>query len=293
MGLSLVVLQLSAPRGWLGGLLALLGLVPVGLALGFGGVRGAAAATVVALLGTAVVDVWGAVLIGFKHLGPGLVLGLVVRPRMPLTVALLAVTGASLLGLGVLVWGILPPGASPWALLERNVEAHVADLEALPSRLGLSGNPGWASESGRAVASAIRVAGPGILVVGLLLGAVLNYVLVRLCLRREGFRRFADETVPDHLVWGVIVGGVLAISGQTALTLVGVNGLLVLAALYAIQGLAVLRHLFVRARVPRVLQVATFGVFVLQPLLLLVVAGVGLVDLWLDFRKIRGAPTPA
>jgi membrane protein required for beta-lactamase induction len=69
--------------------------------------------------------------------------------------------------------------------------------------------------------------------------------------------------------------------------------LLVLVPVYAIQGLAVLRHFFVRLEVPRLLQVVSFGLLAMQPLLLLAVACVGLSDLWIDFRKIRQAPTAA
>jgi membrane protein required for beta-lactamase induction len=63
--------------------------------------------------------------------------------------------------------------------------------------------------------------------------------------------------------------------------------------LYAIQGLAVFRHFFQRIGVPRLLQGVSFGLFAMQPLLLVAVSCVGLSDLWIDFRKIRQAPTAA
>jgi membrane protein required for beta-lactamase induction len=83
------------------------------------------------------------------------------------------------------------------------------------------------------------------------------------------------------------------VSQQELLVQLGLNLLLVLVPLYAIQGLAVLRHFFQKARLPRPLQGVGFGLFALQPLLLVAVACLGLTDLWVDFRKIRGAPTPA
>jgi len=73
----------------------------------------------------------------------------------------------------------------------------------------------------------------------------------------------------------------------------GVNLLIVLTPLYAIQGFAVFRFFFLRVRVPRLLQVLSFGLCAMQPLLLVAVAGIGLSDLWIDFRKIRQASTPA
>jgi uncharacterized protein YybS (DUF2232 family) len=123
---------------------------------------------------------------------------------------------------------------------------------------------------------------------------VANYVVARLCLRRHlGFRPFAEEAVPDHFVWGVIGAGGLLVSRDPRLEGAGLNLLLVLMPLYAIQGLAVFRHFFQRIAVPRLLQIVSFGLFAMQPLLLVAVSCVGLSDLWIDFRKIRQAPTVA
>lgn len=293
MGLGLVLLEAGAPRGWLAGLAALVSLVPVALAFGFGGLPAAGCALVVAVVGAAALDGATAVVVALKHALPGLALGLALVRRWPLGVSVVLVTVTSVVGLALLLWTLVPAGTSPLALLQRQVETHVRDLEQLPTRLGMRGDPGWAAESARTVASTMRVAGPGVILVGLFLGALVNYVVARLCLRGRGFRSFAAEAVPDPLVWAVIGGGVMVASRQSGLELVGLNVLIVLIPLYAIQGLAVLRHFFVRVRVPRPLQILSFGLFALQPLLLIAVACVGLSDLWLDFRKIRRVPTPA
>jgi hypothetical protein len=200
---------------------------------------------------------------------------------------------ASLVGILALVRVFVPGGSQFFTLLERQVEEQVADLDRLSGRLGLGGEPGMARESARVVAAAMRVAGPGLVTVGLLVVALVNCVIARLCLRGRSFRAFAEEAVPDHLVWGVIAAGLMLVSQHEGITRVGVNLLVVLAPLYAIQGLAVLRHFFQRARVPRPLQGVGFGLFALQPLLLVAAACLGLSDLWVDFRKIRRAATPA
>lgn len=292
MGLGLILLEASTPRGFVGGAAGLVSLVPVAVAVGLGGWPAAAAALLVAVAGAAWLDPATAAVVVFKHGLPGLSLGVALHRRLPLPVALVSVAAASLLGLVGLLWAFVPAGTSPLAFFQRQVEAHLAELEELPGRLGMGGDPGWAAESARAVASTMRVAGPGIVGVALLLGGLVNYALARLCLRGQGFRPFAEEAVPDHLVWGVIAGGGLLISGRPGLGILGLNLLIVLAPLYAIQGLAVLRHFFLRVRVPPALQLMSFGLFA-HPLLLLAAACVGLSDLWIDFRKIRGAPSPA
>lgn len=294
LGLGLILLEVTTPRGLWSGVAALVSLTPVGLAFALGGGAAAALAAVVAVgTAAALLDAGSAVVVTFKHALPGLALGFALARRRSLPSSLVLVSATSLLGLALLVVTMAPAGTSPLALVQRQLDAHVADLERLPARLGLAGDPGWAQDSARLVASTLRVAGPSVVMVGLVLGALVNYVVARLCLRGEGFRPFAREAVPDHLVWSVIAGGVMLVAGHPGLEAVGLNLLVVVAPFYAIQGLAVLRHLFLRVRVPRPLQVVSFGLLALQPLLLVGVACVGLSDLWIDFRKIRQAPTPA
>jgi uncharacterized protein YybS (DUF2232 family) len=294
MGLLLVGLEVAEARLDLRGTTALVSLVPVAVAVVAGGPLAGGLAAAVALAGVAaLLGGTNAIVVALRQVAPGLVLGAVLVRRLHLPVALAVVAVASLVGILGLVRVFVPGGSQFFTLLGRQVEAQVADLDRLSSRLGLGDEAGLARESARVVAAAMRVVGPGLVTVGLLVVALVNCVVARLCLRGRGFRAFAEETVPDHLVWGVIAAGVMLVSQHEGIARVGVNLLVVLAPLYAIQGLAVLRHFFQRARVPRPLQGVGFGLFALQPLLLVAAACLGLSDLWVDFRKIRRAATPA
>jgi hypothetical protein len=294
MGLFLAGLELAEARLDFRGTTALVSLVPVAVAVVAGGSLAGGLAGVVAVAAVAaLLGGTAALVVTLNHVMPGLVLGAVLLRRLHLPVALAVVALASLLGILALVRVFVPGGSQFFTLLGRQVEAQVADLDRLSGRLGLGGEPGLARESARVVAAAMRVAGPGLVTVGLLVVALVNCVIARLCLRGRGFRAFAEEAVPDHLVWGVIAAGGMLVSQHEGIARVGVNLLVVLAPLYAIQGLAVLRHFFQRARVPRPLQGVGFGLFALQPLLLVAAACLGLSDLWVDFRKIRRAATPA
>jgi len=294
LGLGLLLLAWAAPGGVWSGATALVSLVPVALAVTLGGPGAAILTGLVGVGGTAVLLGGSAALALVLREGlPGLALGTALARRLSVPMSLIAVAATSLGGLLALLEAVAPVGTSPFVYLERQIDAHVASLEALPGRFGVGEDPGWAADSARVVATTMRVAGPGILVLGVVLGAAANYVAARLCLRGAGFRPFGEEKVPDHLVWSVIVAGLLIVSREASLVLVGVNLLIVLTPLYAIQGLAVFRHFFQRVRVPRLLQGLSFALFAMQPLLLVAVAGVGLSDLWIDFRKIRQAPTPA
>ena len=294
LGLALLGLEAGEMRFGLGGMTALVSLVPVAVSLVLGGPLAAAATAALAVAGVGLAAGGSAaILLALRHVFPGLALGIVLDRRLHLPASLVLVSVAGLLGLLVLLWAYVPAGTALVDLLGRQLEAHVNDLDRLSGLFGTARDPAWVAESTRLVAATIRLAGPAIFAVGLLVVALTNYVGARLCLRGRGFRAFAEEAVPDHLVWGVIVAGVMLVSQHEGIQRLGVNLLIVLAVLYAIQGLAVLRHFFQKARVPRPLQGVSFGLFAVQPLLLIAAACLGLSDLWVDFRKIRRAPTPA
>lgn len=295
MGLLLVGLEAAEVRLGFRGTTALVSLVPMAVAIVAGSPLAGGLAAAVALAGvSALLGGTAAIVAALHHVAPGLLLGVVLRRRLHLAAGLALVAVASLAGILALAWVVLPGGGPQFfTLLGRQVEAQVADLDLLSSRLGLTVDPGWSRESARIVATAIQAAGPGLAVVALLVVALVNCVVARLCLRGRGFRKFAEEAVPDHLIWGVIAAGLMLVSQHEGTARIGVNLLVVLAPLYAIQGLAVLRHFFQTARVPRPLQGVGFGLFALEPRLLVAAACLGLSDLWVDFRKIRRAATPA
>ena len=297
LGLGLAGLDVVSSWGWPGGLLAIaVGLIPVAVAMTLGGPLAAALAGGVAMAAVGVLDGGPAMLVvGLKYVLPGAVLGVGLARRLPVAVTTLLTAVANLLGVAILLWVLSPAGVGPVAYLERQVAAQVTELEQWPTRLGATGqDASWATEAARFVVATLRVAAPGMLGLGIFAGAVANYVIARFCLRRRfGFRPFAQEAVPDHLVWGAIGAGVLLASRHQGLEATGLNLLLVLMPLYVIQGLAVFRHFFQRIGLPRLLQVVSFGLLAMQPILLVAVSCVGLSDLWIDFRKIRQAPTAA
>jgi uncharacterized protein YybS (DUF2232 family) len=294
MGITLLLLEAGEGRlGSAGRLTALMSLMPTAIALALGGPVGGAVAVLAAAVGaTTLMGGTAAVAVLLRHALPGAVLGVVLARRLSVTLSLVAVAVASGLGLALLLWVFLPVGTGVLPFLGRQFEAHVEGLQGDPGWLGLAGDPAWVAETARLAVSALRTVGPALVLVGMFLVALVNYVGTRLVIRGDGFRPFAEEAVPDHLVWLVIAGGLLTASGQDGARLVGLNLLIALVPLYAIQGLAVLRHFFQRVRVPRPLQGLSFGLFAVQPLLLIVAACLGLTDLWADFRKIRQA-TPA
>jgi uncharacterized protein YybS (DUF2232 family) len=100
---------------------------------------------------------------------------------------------------------------------------------------------------------------------------------------------------PEPLVWGLIACGfVLFVPGLAGLSTVALNVLLVIGACYFAQGLAVIAFFFHKNNVPRFLRGLTYVLIIFQQIFTLLVVGLGLFDLWGDFRRLgKGNLTPS
>jgi uncharacterized protein YybS (DUF2232 family) len=63
------------------------------------------------------------------------------------------------------------------------------------------------------------------------------------------------------------------------------NLLIVICALYAVQGFAVISHYFRKFAVPRFVRLTACLLLIFQPFMVLAVAALGVFDLWGDFRS--------
>jgi uncharacterized protein YybS (DUF2232 family) len=134
---------------------------------------------------------------------------------------------------------------------------------------------------------------PGLVFVTIALVVLANVVL--LC------RRFPDRRAqwlsvanlrewhgPEPMVWGLIVCGfVLVIPGLEGLRVLGANLLLVIAAFYFAQGLSIVAYFFHKNNVPRFLRAVTYVLIAFEQIFTLLVVGLGLFDLWGDFRRLK------
>lgn len=143
------------------------------------------------------------------------------------------------------------------------------------------------------IAEAILQLLPAAAFVGLSLVVLFNVVL--LCRRFPEKRAhwvalptLREWKAPDFLVWGVIVSGfVLFIPGLDLLETLAANLLLVFGACYFFQGLAIIAFYFNKNNVPRFIRGVVYLFIVFQQIFTFLVVGLGLFDLWVDFRRLR------
>jgi uncharacterized protein YybS (DUF2232 family) len=103
-------------------------------------------------------------------------------------------------------------------------------------------------------------------------------------LRVENLREWKG---PESTVWALIACGfALFIPGMEFVQVIAVNVLVIVGACYFAQGLAVVAYFFHKNNVPRFLRGLTYLLIVFQQIFTLLVTGLGLFDLWGDFRRL-------
>ncbi|MDT8318286.1 MAG: DUF2232 domain-containing protein [bacterium] len=92
---------------------------------------------------------------------------------------------------------------------------------------------------------------------------------------------------PEHLVWGAVAGGVALLSGHELAGRLGINLLLILFVIYFFQGMAIISYMLKKREVSVFLKGAAYILAVWY--FSIIIALVGLFDLWVDFRKLSPA----
>lgn len=144
------------------------------------------------------------------------------------------------------------------------------------------------------VSEMFAVSFPALMVVGSLATATINYLFVRWLWRRyylighyfEGvdLKRFL---LPDEWVWLFIVSAGLSLLGDGVPLTLGLNLTIVMAVLYCLQGFSVVLHLMTTKNINKFFRYLVFFLVFTQPVLMGLVGGMGLFDIWADFRKLR------
>jgi uncharacterized protein YybS (DUF2232 family) len=198
----------------------------------------------------------------------------------------LAVGGVSVLVVGTGQW------EHPVRAVEQHLDGLLADMEALSARVGIAEGPVGLDLPARRMRSALLMAFPGLLFVGSLLTAA-GYVLVLQAMVRRWPTQLGAAPpgtfrweLPEYLVWGFIASGIGFLAGPSWLRTLGLNGLIIFLGLYFMQGLSIGAFLFRRFQLPRFLATLSVILLVFQPFFTLLVAGLGLFDVWFAFRRL-------
>lgn len=92
---------------------------------------------------------------------------------------------------------------------------------------------------------------------------------------------------PEFLVWAVIACGIMLFLPHRAINLVGVNGIIVLMTVYFFAGIAIVAWFFEQKRLPPMIRIMLYSIIAIQQWMLLLIAGLGFFDIWLNLRKMN------
>lgn len=98
---------------------------------------------------------------------------------------------------------------------------------------------------------------------------------------------FASWKAPELLIWPLIAAGFAFAFIEGNLKQIGVNLLIFLLPIYFLQGLAIVTHFFNRRQIPTFMRGLGYVLIAFLNPLPLIVTGIGVFDLWIDFRKPR------
>ncbi len=133
---------------------------------------------------------------------------------------------------------------------------------------------------------------PALTIASMLLVIWIN-ILISKALLKGKFRLHSDYEklnqwqAPDFMVWAVIGCGLLMLFPGGAIKLFGLNVLLISMTIYFFQGMGIVSFFFERKKVPRFFKILLYSLIALQQLALIAVIGLGLFDMWFDFRKLK------
>lgn len=98
---------------------------------------------------------------------------------------------------------------------------------------------------------------------------------------------FSTWVCPDRFIWGGILGGFLIMTKIPLCVTIGINTVILLVAIYFLQGIAIVSFFFKKKKVPLGFRVMGYTLIGIIQFLAFLVAGLGLFDIWIDFRKLR------
>ncbi len=177
------------------------------------------------------------------------------------------------------------------AVVGKFLQAQTDQALALAQKAKLTGDQAVQFEAlVRQTAEFLHGAYPAVVAIalgGLLLVTIFGLnLLARDEYRISGFP-FHLWKLPEMLIWGLIGAGALTLFPSGIIAVAGFNLLLVMLAAYFLQGLAIVGHFFRKKGLPPALRALGYILVVTLNPLLVVVTGLGVFDLWIDFRKPR------
>ena len=205
---------------------------------------------------------------------------------------LLSVAAILSAGLVFLAYSSSRLSTPPDRLVENYIYESVQNSIRFYGELGLPSEQIEAiKENAEEVTKTIFSLFPSILLVSVVFFVWVNLISARFLFQKTGipcpdYGDLSFWKVPDWLVWFVILSGGMMLVPQPEVKTVGLNLLIIFLFVYLLQGFSIVSFFFKKKNVPGFLRIFFYLFLFVYQTLLLFVAGIGLFDIWIDFRKM-------
>jgi len=131
---------------------------------------------------------------------------------------------------------------------------------------------------------------PSLIVVLCVFTVWFNLLLGRNLLRQKGIllsrlNYLSNWSAPEFVIWIFIASGALIFWGNYQLSSLGMNLMIIVCFVYLLQGLAIISFIFQNKNAPLLFRYLIYFFIAVQQFFMLAVVAVGLLDIWVDFRK--------
>ena len=131
---------------------------------------------------------------------------------------------------------------------------------------------------------------PALIIAATLLVVWINLILIKPILLRKNlyFPNFGNLNLwqaPESLIWGLIGSGLVIIIPSPTIKIIGINGLIIFCTIYFFQGMAIISFFLEKKNIPLPVKFIIYTIITIQQFFLFIIVGIGLFDMWFNFRK--------
>lgn len=190
-----------------------------------------------------------------------------------------------------IVFHSMSAGEDPWRLVENYIESNVQESIHFYAQLDLPTEQiDFLKENVKQIAAFFANIFPALVLVCASFVVWLNILAAREIFQKAGmwcpdFGDLSRWKTPERLIWLLIAAVGMLLAPITWVDVIGLNVIIVCLFAYLLQGLSIISFLFKTKNVHRTFRILCYLLIFVQQYILLLLAAVGVFDLWVDFRK--------